>query len=181
MDITKELKEIDLNNENINKFVKDIEFQQHELLKKAHLLKVVNFANEVEKLIKTNIFFDYNIYFFEAYWDRPIGSSNIKLSFLIQDKSKKRMNVIDESNLLIKPFAKISGLVDQLNWFKPEFIKQSALELTLEDIIIEIKPGIKDKILDILLSNELKSILNYNKMQNELVTSHLNIDKKFKM
>lgn len=181
MDITSELTEIDSNNLSVDKFLKDIEAQQYELFKKAHLLKVINFSNEVEKLVKTNIFKNYGIYFIEVYWDRPMGSNNIKVSFLMQDKNNKRMNVLDGNNGLIKPFSNISILADKLNWFKPEFVKESALELNPKDIILDAKLGIKDKLLDILLSNELQSILNYNKMQNELGNSNSNNDKKLKM
>jgi hypothetical protein len=181
MDIKTELMQIESDNSSIDKLVQDIEFQENELLKKAHILKIVALANKIESMIKTDLFTEYKVDFLEIYWENLVGSDKTKLGFCILDKNKQRLPPLNGNHGFIKPFAAIMKETDKLGFFKQSFLKEDALELKPQDMIIELKLGIKDKLLNVLLSNELKKVLEYNKMQLEVPNNNESNSKKLKM
>lgn len=169
MDIREELINIESNNSSSNKYIQDIEAQKYELSKKAHLLKMIAFSNAIEELTKTDLFIDNGVEFLEISWERSSPSSihNIRLCFCILDKEKKGMPALKDQTFVL-PFSTLMKETDKLGMFDYEFIKNGALTFFTKELTIEAKPGIKDFLLDILLSDDLKVILNYNRMQLEL-------------
>jgi hypothetical protein len=181
MDIKKELIEINLDKSATNKFIQEIEAQQYELSKKSHILKSIALGNEIEDLIKTDLFIGHGVYFLEAYWDKPIVEGDIKLCFCILDSEQKRMSVVDRYAVLVPPFYALEKITHKFNPIKPEFVNQLGLELHSNCTILAIKPGIKEKLLNLLLSTELTAVLDYNKMHISMPTNADHIVMKIKM
>jgi hypothetical protein len=181
MDIKKELIEINLDKLSADRFIQDIESQQYELSKKSHILKSIAFGNTMEELVLTDLFRNHGVYFLEAYWQKPIGEGDIKLCFCILDSEHKRMSVVDRYNTFVPPFAMLDKINNKINPIKPEFVNELGLQLHSNYTLLELKPGIKKKLLELLLSTELKSILDYNEMENDLPSNNDASTKKIKM
>lgn len=180
MDIKKELIKISSDSSSIDKLIESVELKKHELSKKSHLLRVIALGNTIEELNKTNLFKDEQVKFLEVCLDKEPPIADLKLTFCILDKNKNRMRVIDENNIFVPVFSTLMVQTYKLGLINQMFINEDALTSLKADRIIELKPGIKDVLLNILLSDELRKILEYNKMQIELPSNNGLSSKKLK-
>jgi hypothetical protein len=163
MDLLKELAEIDTDQSSADNIINDIENQKYELSKKSHILKILALCNQVEKIIDEVEFKQDKIKFLKVYWEGNAQRKDIKLGFYLLDSNKKELAVLNENYTFIKSFSMLSKETDKLGLFDPAF--KSDLDPNSEDMILDAKLSIKEKLLNILLSKELKSILDYNRMQ----------------
>jgi hypothetical protein len=168
MDIRKELKQImlkgDVDDEvfaNIARQHEELRKQQDELIKKEHLFKVISLANKLENAAKEEFFVKDGVYW--VHIECPENQYGYGIHFWLLDKSEGAMNGIDKQEAFME-----KSLLE-INNFNPDFANE---EVISGYYYIELVPGIKEHILNLFLSDELKKIYDYNKMQLELPTNN---------
>lgn len=175
MDIKNELKEITLNSDSVNEVIKSIMDEQEKLEKKLHLFNIISLADKIEKFVE------------EGYFDNPkVISLNLvfdfqnyiyfSTGFFLKDEDNNILSMDDNKIYYEKPMLFFKEIFSDLGWFKVNFMSE---DHEPKELILEI--GIKDKILDIFLSEELKSIYEYNKMQIDLPDDNISSAKKIKV
>jgi len=170
MDIKAELKEIILHGADADNLVKDIAIQQEELLKKSHLLKVISFSNKMEKFVAENVFVDSDIGYLELEsLYNASDNAEIEISFL----SEHKKDYIGDKKLRYL----IKGALKDIQNCSKEFLHES---FNNKNYILDLKLGIGNKILEIFLSDQLKKVYDYSKMQAELSENN-NQEKKLKI
>lgn len=163
MDIKKELKQMDLELKSAEDIVEDIYAehrelirQQKELTKKEHLFKVISLANKMEESVQTDFFTKKGIKW--LYVECQENQYGYEVVSLLLDKSENVMHEEKQETFITNLFSKIESFD----------IKHANEEIENGYYHIELVTGIKDNILNLFLSNELKKLLDYNKMQIEL-------------
>jgi hypothetical protein len=151
MDIIKELKLLNKNT-NINKLVDDAMEQRKIWDQKAHILKVINLVREIEKLVAGKIFeqdeiFMINMASYGSGSSNHIGIILLSSQFDMLKNPKKK----EYHNF----FSSLSKLAD----FD---IKNTPGAF---DAYIKLDKSIDEQIYKILLSKELRSILDYSQEQ----------------
>lgn len=177
MDIVKELKQLNSENFGIDT-IKQAQIEQEELAKKLHLLKTVSVANQIEKLVSTDLFSKYGLQFLQLsmnYDDREVGTT-IEFFLLNEDHGREisyyDASVSEQALVLWNIFSEFGALREEL--VSDQFRKKQYLDVSL-------KVGVKEGILDILVNDELKKIYEYSKMQTELPSNNEAANKKLKM
>lgn len=177
MDIKKELEKLNSTKGFGENIIKDIINEQEELEKKLYLFKVMVLANKLEDAVGKDFFKPEQIasvkIFFEFYDHIYVDTE----FYLITESGEK----VSESHNKIyyeKPILFFGELFGELGRNKVDFISS---DNELKEIKIELKSGIKEKVLEIFLSEELKTILEYNKMELDLPNNNENNSKRMKM
>jgi hypothetical protein len=170
VDIKEELKAIISNSRDTDDLVADIENQKFELLKKSHLLKTISFANKIENFVKNDVFVEKSIGFIELeYLYADLSAGQITFDLLTKDGQYIVINAHDHS-LVKEALSHIIG-------FNDEFVNN---DFAGDSYKLELKNGVGQEIMDLFLSDELKKIYDYSKMQLELSENAGN-HKKLKM
>jgi hypothetical protein len=177
MDIKKELKQI-LSKGKVDDEVfvelsrqhEELRLQQIELLKKEHLFKVIALANKIENSVEGDFFSKDGIQWLHI--ECPENQYGYGIHFWLLDKSEETMINVDEQEKFIE------NLFSEIHNFNSDFAN---VEVISGYYYIELVPGIKEHILSLFLSDELKKIYEYNKMQIELPGKNKNNSKKIKM
>lgn len=177
MNIKEELQKLDsIDNfdiESIN-VIKQIKFDQEELTKKLHIVKAVIFANKLEQAVSTDFFSKMGIRYLQlnrAYTD----NEGDVLRFYLLDKNNQGLFAHYDAHENEQTRA-VYAMIEELHPFEPENLNLKLFSSTL--VSAELSPGVKEKILDLLLSTELKGEYEYNKMQGELPSNNTNINNK---
>lgn len=157
MNVIDELKRI--NSEGYGGFF-DYAMEQKEIWeKKLHIIKVVNVANEIDNVIKDG--------FFKA---KGINSITIEICykgkhyyyFSMYDNGQK-VNLTDEIGLDPEPVAKIRTALNELHGLNLDYVGENFNQHV--DIN---SSNVRDIILNMLLSKDLKTILDFSEMQCEI-------------
>lgn len=168
MDVVKELKAL-TKNTNINRLVDEAMEQRKIWDQKAHILKVINFANEIENLVENKIFENDNISMinitsYGSNTSNHIGIILLNANFdMLKNPKKKEYHSF---------FNAVSSLCD----FDIKNTKGSF------DSYIHLNRNITEQIYKILLSKELRDILEYSQEQIQLKeTEYQNKPKSLKL
>lgn len=168
MEISKLLNNMRSGSQESIDIVNNIKAQQEEISKNLYLVQVVGIALEIEKLIASNFFSDNGVVTMAL--SRYVSYLNFKPNFELKNKDNKQMynlkSTIKGANTEVTEFNKMEDL----------FLGIGNLNLTLlgekftsaEGIEFELKKGAGDIFLDLMLSKELKTTLNYSELQNDL-------------
>jgi hypothetical protein len=161
MDIVKELAKVNSSKKFGEEVVNGLISEFKELQHKIYLFQIVVMANKIEDAVAKGIF---------------SKTKFIDIDIVIEDGGSHRVvyDLLDKNKEFIEPYNKngedtkqaklLNKLVDKIEGFSAEQINPKLNE----NIILELKLGIKEKIFDLFLSKELKSIYDYNQMQLEL-------------
>jgi hypothetical protein len=170
MDIKKELKQIISEGKNPDDCVADIENQKLELLKKSHLLKTISLANKIEGFVRNDAFTEKQIGFLELeYFYGDLSAGQIDFTLLTNDGQFMIVNAYDRA-LVREALSHIKG-------FEDKFVND---DFAGKEHRLELKPGIGKEIISLFLSDELKKIYEYSKMQAEIPEND-NHSKRLKM
>lgn len=151
MDLIKELKSIN-KNVNINRLIDDAMEKRKIWDQKSHILKVINFIKEIEKLVENKVFESDNIALINM---ASYGSNTSNHIGIILLSSKFDMLKNPKKKEYKQFFNVLSSLADfDIKNTKGPF-----------DAYINLQKDIKSQIYNILLSNELRSILDYSEDQ----------------
>jgi len=172
MEIYKEL--IDFTNKirSASEIVTELEEQENEIKKKKHLIKVLNIYEGLKESVKNNQFEEHNIKFLELYYvhDHDYDDQNngyVIRYELINDNNKKITRNHNNKHLIDR----FDDYCDYLSNFNPDNINQNFEEK--EKINLNVNENLPEKFLDLMLSNELKLIFQYNDLQNSLLNKEV--------
>jgi predicted RNA-binding protein with PIN domain len=170
MDIITELKLGNTENNFLNSLIY-IEEQQELWNKKAHIFNIINLVNRIEQTNNEGLFEAQNIAFIEILHKYNSHSGNfVTLNFLNQNKEQI-------PNVDREVYNKLSPYFAPLDGFNDKYIEKSDFELS-----IDLKQNIKEQIFNVLLSAELKNVIEYSQMQIELENgNHMGNIKKTKI
>lgn len=177
MDIRKELENISQDNYYVTTVFNDIEKQEKELRKKKHLFKVINLVNIVNEMTNSNFFRDNGIITLKMNISYDYYDGH-RVDFSLNDKNDQEV-MFELHTVEANKKLNLWTAVHALNRFEEENVMQGlpdGFEKTFK-----LKPGIGNEFLDIFLSNELKSVLEFNKMQNSLPQNEIAAPKKPKL
>jgi hypothetical protein len=176
MNIKDELKKLDYDEQLGEEIIKKHQLKQEELMKKIHIFKSVLLTNKIEKLVSTDIFSKVNINTLKISkkQEKNIGD---KIVFYLIDESNKAFSYFDSH--AIKQTQILYEVFENFGVFNVSLTNNKLIEHM--HISLELKPGIKDKILEIILSKELKKIYEYNKFDLDLPDNSGNNNKKLKL
>lgn len=159
MDIIKELELGNIEN-NFQDSIDYIEEQQKILDKKSHIFKVVRLANAIEDLENNGIFNSHNIEFINLMHKYNSPSGNF-VRFVFDNSTEEIPFIINGK--YSEPYLKIRNYFDALDGFSDENIQEDDFEVS-----INLKGNITEQIFNVLLSQELRTVVGYSKMQLEL-------------
>jgi hypothetical protein len=165
MDLTKEFKTMQ-NDGNSKNIVAQLREKQIEIEKKIFIVQIVDMANYAQKLYEEKVFQENKIHLFEVSWNFEDGVGN---AFDYRFKDEANENII---YLTVKNANKLSPMLNcltSLMGFNDDFLSEGFNHY--QKNLLEINKNIKEKILNLFLSEELKKIVEYNELE-------LNIDKK---
>jgi hypothetical protein len=164
MDIKNELQSLNSNDKLGLEIVKKLELEQLELLKKMHIFKSVLLANQLERLVSTDFFskVGMNILKLNQKYHKDFGH-NINF-YLVDERRNKNYTYYD--TFTVEQAVVLHKVFENFGMFNIELTDKKLMENM--HISFDLKPGIKEKFLEIILSKELKSIYEYNNMGLEL-------------
>lgn len=164
MNIQKELKEFLSRDSNDNKsIIKQAEEYRKTLEKKTHILAVLNIAHVIDKLVDNKILEKAKVSYIKLRIGDVFDSYDQNKNFLWDAYDKK--------------IAKINNSIKEV--FKSE-LNEKYLGAHLSTFIDLEKP-VKEQVFKILLSKELRTIVEYNQMQMDLSEKNHEITKKLKL
>lgn len=176
MDIIKELEQIsnskDYGNDTIHKAIQE----SIELEKKIQMLRVISLVDKIEDIVATDLFTKDGIEFLQLTSEYDHDLQNHRAEFHLIDKDGGiaagyyDFEDSEQARALYNIFEDL-GLFD-FDLANPK--------LKLETSDFELKPGIKEELLGLLLNTELKNIYDYSKMQLEIPYND-GTNKKMKM
>lgn len=169
MDATNEIKAILQKNTDVKTVVNDLDNQAKEIGQKKHLVKVVNLAHTIEKLVIEGAFKKNNVYYMiiDKEWDK----SAFKLVFKLKNERGYEIgnNLSDNGQLT----SKLKNLYVLLDKYEEQYVNDALIYQRVPESM-ELKPGIQKKILNLLLNPELLNALNYAELSMELDTNPSN-------
>lgn len=154
MDIKEELKIINAgSNADANEVARNVHNQVELWMRKFYILQAINFANQVERLADAGYFKDNNIGFMEVSNVGSMHFYNINNTY-INDFTMRSggLEVYNQLRDITSHFDSYSNDYGSTNWDKK----------------IDFQKNIKSQILDVVLSKELKKIVEYNELAVEL-------------
>jgi hypothetical protein len=182
IDIIEEIKKAKNDNSYIKNTIEYLKQQEEETKKHLYLFNVLNLTQEFEQMINSKNF-----------EKSRVRTAEINIS--VKEDIGNIINIAcyNDENMYVDDcyYSKDSGLIDV-----PEIVTINALFSTLDGLsrdyvgdelrgnkicTLNIKEGCSKIILDLLLSNELKTLLAYAEMQDDLSNKNEANSKKMKM
>ncbi len=174
MDIREDLEDFIANNGFDDSFIE-------EQIKKLHLFKILSISNKLEQKVKTDFFSKDNIKFLKIYLhDDDRRENHYLIGFNLFNDNELVRNFSDKK-FVEKHDYFISLLKDQIEGSGSLSDKLINIDIKDNPKYLALKPGIGEKLIDILLSKELKSILDYNKLQLNIPVNHQSNQTKIKI
>jgi hypothetical protein len=164
MDLTKEFDDIQKGKRNPQKIL-DVLFVEHqELMKKMHIFKSLLISEGIKEMIEANSFHKDDIFAIQIFrYQDDNYSESIKFRvYDLKDKPIEYGGYYGERNNTI---GKLLDLFSQIEDFETDNISS---DLKSGYHYIELSQGSHEEILKLLLSEELQTMVDYNKMQLDL-------------
>jgi hypothetical protein len=164
MDIQQELREIYSRNiDDTRSIIRQAKDYSKELEKKHHILNVLNIAQAIEQLVENKSFEKADTYYIKL---------SLNNSFSCYDKNR---------NFLYAP---VNKKVEKLSNSTEELFKITLDEKYMGgnlDNFIDLSKPVKEQLFKMLLNKELRTIVEYNQMQIDLVENSQETSKKLKL
>ncbi len=178
MDLKQELDKISKNKNNVNSIINSLSGEREELDKKIHILKVIKIADAIDEIIKNGDFLQTEI----NYINLLNNYSDDYAYRIMVDVQSKDHRVIYNYDLLNNSVESIKGIWELfriLDGFNITYVNEHFGENKRK--IIKLDNSFKEELLDILLSRELKTTLEYYNMEKELSNKDNGSNKKHKV
>lgn len=169
--LSKEIKQIENNDRSVKDILSDLLIEHEEINKKIHLFLSIALVQDL-KIILTSQLKSFDIEYFQIkyVYDYEIGNS---LKFYLLNKDKISIERI--KNKIIDPIKAIKTLLINYNGFEANYINEKLNQT--EDFIFNIEdPFIFEKILNLLLSTELRINLECEILNSNLIKNNININ-----
>lgn len=174
MNISQELKEILSKEKTAEEVFNDIEKQQKDLNIKAHLIWAINIKNTVKDLLDNN-FFEWNyVKSISLINDTNIYNKGNNLRITLFEDSENNLDIEIYNNQELSNFKKLLRKFefDDIN-INAEIHKRSTVNFKVDE-------NLPNNILDLLLSKEMKTILEYSELEVSM-PSQISQHKKSKL
>lgn len=165
MDITKELEQMATNDKSADDIISDIDRQyedlvkqQHALVKRQHIFRVMSLASKMEEAVEQGFFNIESLHLLELECHETEYGYDVAFWLINKDGESISSKIPEQNEFILHSFYKI------MNFHGP-FAQENFASGPHR---IEIKTGIGEELLNLFLSDELRKILEYNKMQLDL-------------
>lgn len=158
MDITKELSKFNSNKDEIRTILERLQKEQEIAEQKTHIFHVLELANNLKQLAPTLIEVGCEII-------RMIncdGRRSYSIELAPRRINEDRLDVRDEKQKYLPWFAALLDIT-------PDFKLNNAFTNDFKDTNINLNKNIEEQMYNTLLSKELKSVLDYNLLNLDLV------------
>jgi hypothetical protein len=181
MDLSKELNEIILDKKSPCNVVSDLLYEQEQIKKKIHIFKVLTIATELEDRINEGFFVKHGISSLRLVYSNNYAGSGSSLYVTICDNKGKVINENSyyDTKIYSEPLKFIQSIFNPMEDLNNQFINSSFSEKEVKRFQLE--PGVGKEILTLLLSDEFKKNLEYNKMNVLLPQKEESINKRPKI
>jgi hypothetical protein len=173
MDIREELKDLLYENKSAHDLRNEIIQEKVQIEKKLQIIQAISLAQKMEKAVKENLFHDFTSITYEI----KFYSLDFSVDYSLKIKNRKTHSKVLSSELT-DFIDKISLDIRLLN---PNYRNYDKLNNLNSIHTFEFKHGIGEEILELFLSKELKTVVDYNKMQLELPNNNESASKKLKI
>jgi hypothetical protein len=170
MEISKELKDIALKEKSVNGILKEIRIQREEIYKKEHIFKALAVTTLIEEMIENGQFEEHGVKTIKISYHYDKNSDFNTMNFYLYGIDNKGFSKYNRSGKAedepLEPVKKLKEVFDRFHIFYTNEICEDFMPD--EENIFDLKPGVGDNILNMLLSKELKAILQYSHLRNDL-------------
>lgn len=162
MDISKELDQIDGDNEKVMPLINSLTKEREELDKKIHLFKVIHIVNGITEMLDKGELTKDDISSMKM-GHRFEDDGVFYISFLCYDKNGRVVKDVNWLGEQVQSLIKLEELFQILTGFNSDYVNENYPPNTVEKVIL--KPGCEEDFLKLLLSMELKTALNYSDLK----------------
>jgi hypothetical protein len=161
------------NQQNLESKIQSLNSQKEELNQLWHIYKTAMLANIIDEYVNEKIFEKYKIKKVEisAFVDRDEG---IPLSIYVSCYNEKGYEVRNALGLNDKK-SKLNQVCKGFRVLNQEYLGDFFQNHVSYPFVVY--PGLKEEIIDELLSSELKLLMKHEELQNELSHNDLNVKK----
>jgi hypothetical protein len=175
MDLTKELRSMQAgeNEETINQLYQEKE----EISKKIYIITILQTVDIIEQMFQNKIYDKFGTSIIRIHYEYEPDVGNI-INFDLLDNFEVKIPVYTKNlpkEITYLPH-KTKDFLHSLNGFSDDFLSKKLQED--KEIWIDIDANVGSNVRNLLLSTELKKILDYNQMQISLGESNNNSDSK---
>jgi hypothetical protein len=163
MEIAKELASVRNRERTTEDILADIAEQQRQLKLKDHIFKVIHITSVIEDMLVDRMFqrYDIDLVKIGQVYDYDIGN---QIEFVFYNANGEE-TVKYFGNKYIEPVDKLREAFEKLDRFSTNDICEDFVK---HEKSFKVNDELPKKIMDVLLSKELKSIIQYNELQNDL-------------
>lgn len=162
MDLTNELTKIQ--NGEADNILTQLYQEQQDILKKIYVVTILQVVEQIDNMLEENIYEKFGSPSIQIHYDYEEGIGNI-LNFDLLDQYEVKIPIYTKnlSREITHLPQKTKSFLHSLNGFSEDFVTEDFKGG--DKIVFDVEPGLGSKVLDLLLSQELKKALEYNQMQ----------------
>jgi hypothetical protein len=185
MDIKRELEDFEASTDYGDGLIQYLKIKEEELKKTRYLLRVISLAKRLESLISTNFFRNAEIEFIRIELDlipRRVGEPVYTFNSEFFDKDRNIISSYVKEGVITDEAHCLRGIYNK--FILPEGLPADLVSSKIQDSLkhfLELNSEFREQILDLFLSDELKKVYEYNKMNIELPVSSEDSSKKLKI
>lgn len=162
MDVSKELDQIDGDNQKVIPLINSLTKEREELDKKIHLFKVIHIVNEITRLLDSGELAKDDIFSIKM-GHRFEDDGVFYISFLCYEQSGRVVKDVNWQGGQVQSLIKLEELFQTLTGFNSDYVNENYPPNTVEKVIF--KPGCEEDFFKLLLSTEIKTALNYSDLK----------------
>lgn len=165
MDLSKELEK--MKNSSKLEIIENLEADQEILNQKIHIMKILDFAEEIENMMNEGKFENATTLLIT----NVVQPNKVVFIYCFMDNQDNEINLEDW-----KIGVKIYNYFENIKHHN--YISEDFLDKTIN---IELVPGIQEKLKDVLLSNNFKKALMYSHLENSTNDNNVVVKNKHKV
>jgi phage-related holin len=165
MNLTNELTKVQ--NGEADNLLTQLYQEQQDICKKIYIVIILQVVEQIDNMLKEKIYDKFGSSMIQIHYDYEEGIGNI-INFDLLDKYGVKIPIYTKNLPREIPDIpqKTKSLLYSLNGFSEDFVTEDFKGG--DKIVFDVEPGLGSKVLDLLLSQELKKALEYNQMQLSL-------------
>ena len=165
MDLTNELTK--MQNGEADNILNQLYQEQQDIFKKIYIVTILQVVEQIDNMLEEKIYDKFGSSMIQIHYDYEDGIGNI-INFDLLDNYEVKIPIYAKN--LPREIAdipqKTKSFLHSLNGFNEDFVTEDFKGG--DKIIFDVEPGLGAKVLDLLLSQELKKALEYNQMHLSL-------------
>jgi hypothetical protein len=160
--------------------IEELKKEQEELNKKTHIIKVLALAQGLYEIAHSDLLNNQGVSGIRLENHLDQYNDRTGISFDLLDINRKKMNIVFTGKTVGNIHSEILEIFKSTLRFVPlGYLNEKFESNTYEEIIFN--KDIKERVIDLCLSSELKTILKYNELNLDLIHNEQNNNKKLKL